>query len=73
MKVEHIDKLLNLCGSMEKTSVMAMLLSMFFKDKLPGKVLPSLYYMVVENSLFSKDFLEKAEPILIGNAFIMEP
>lgn len=75
MKVEHIQKLLNLCGSMAKreTNIMAALIGMFFKDKLPKKVLPTLYYLVVENSLFGKDFVEKAEPILIANAFLMEP
>lgn len=52
---------------------MAALIGMFFKDKLPKKVLPTLYYLVVENSLFGKDFVEKAEPILIANAFLMEP
>lgn len=68
-------KLLELCTSLPKRQehILNSVSAYLFKDKLHPKILPTLYYLTAEHSLFTEEFLKKIEPILIGNIHVMEP
>lgn len=74
-KPEQLVKVMNLCCSLPKRQehILSSIIAYVFKDKLDPKVIPTLYHLAIEYSLFTEEFLKKVEPILIGNIHVMEP
>lgn len=49
------------------------LVKLFYKDKIPAKLLPSLYSLAIQYAVLEKEFVRKIEDKLLDNVSNMTP